>query len=119
MKNKPSMSSTEVAALIASEGRTTDVDLANQYAAGQLIDPEALEKAFYRRKMGFDFNVDFYPVRHKAIATDLELGLKTTCTWIEDDDEGNARRMAKMCIKLKKMHDSHKTRFDEGETCLQ
>lgn len=101
---KLSMTSREAAALYLSGGATTDVYKANLMADGQLLDPEALERAYWRRLFGFDFEVEMRP--DKAIARDKDLGFETTCSWFEADDEGNAKRLAKACVRLKKLHDT-------------
>jgi hypothetical protein len=87
------MTSVEAAALLLSGGATTDPDEANLMNDGQLLDPDALERAYYRRLFGFDFEVEIQP--DKAIARDNDLGLKVSCSWIEGDDDG----------KLKAKHD--------------
>ncbi len=104
-KRNPSMSSLEAAALILSQGATTDVEQAELMAEGKILDPDALERAYYRRIFGFDMNVEIDEKRHKAYVRDMDLGLLTTCTYT-DDDNANAKRLSKACIKLKAMHDA-------------
>lgn len=60
---KPSLklTSTEAAALILSEGRTTDPQLAETYVSSVELDIEALKKSGLRREMGFDFQVKMRP----------------------------------------------------------
>ena len=105
--DKNNLSSTEFAALLVSEGRTTDVTMANALADGYPIDPDQLERAFYRRAIGFDVDIRIDPDSKKAIVTDLELGLKTTCTYLDGDEniDTNAQRLSKAVMKLKKKHD--------------
>jgi len=107
--NKSDLSSTEFAALLVSEGRTTDVTMANALADGYPIDPDQLERAFYRRALGFDVDIYIDPAKGKAIIKDLELGLTTTCAYLGEETkenmDANAKRLSKACMKLKKKHD--------------
>lgn len=106
-KPKTTMTSLEAAALILSEGKTTDVEQAELMSEGKLLDPDALTRAHFRRMLGFDFSITVDEERHKIIARDDERGYKTSATWVKDDDAGNSRRMAKAAMRLKKLHDDH------------
>ena len=107
------MTSREAGALIASGGKTTDVEQANLMAEGKLLDPEALERAYYRRALGFDFSCEIDPANHAAYARDDELNLSVKIVWT-DDDERNSERLAKACMKLKSLHDKQLA-IPEGE----
>lgn len=115
MKRKPTMTSREAAALLLSGGATDDADLANQMEAGEILDPDALERAYYRRIFGFDLTVTIDPKKHKAIVKDEDLGLVVTTGWSDDNDEVNASKLAKACVKLKAKHENV-INTPEGET---
>ena len=101
----PTMTSREAAALLVSGGTTTDADYANLMAEGKALDPDKLQRAHFRRAIGFDFTVNTYPVSHYFTVTDDETKNVIKGVWLDDDDKGNATRMSKACIKLKKQHD--------------
>jgi hypothetical protein len=110
------MTSLEAAALILSEGKTTDVEQAELMASGKLMDPDALERAYYRRLFGFDVTVLVDEAKHQAIVRDDELGLTVKFSWLEDDtNDGNAKRLSKACIKLMKKHEDY-LNTQEAET---
>lgn len=101
-----SMTSLEAAALILSNGATTDVEQAELIDQGKAVDPDALQRAYFRRQFGFDFDVFINEDKHQIVTEDKLLGIKATATWLADDIEGNAKRMAKACLRLKKLHDT-------------
>jgi hypothetical protein len=100
---KPTMTSREVGALIVSEGRTTDADKANLMAQGKLLDPDALERSYYRRILGFDCTVKPDLEDNKWLVTDEDLHV-TVRTPMDTDDMVNAQRLSRAIIKLKAKH---------------
>ncbi len=103
-KSKYTMSSTEAGALIVSGGATDDPEQANLMAEGKLLDPDKLERAYYRRLLGFDLSVTPDPDKHHYIVRDDELDIALTAHMSDDDDQ-SAANIAKACIKIKKLHD--------------
>lgn len=111
---KPTMTSQEAAALLLSGGKTSDVEEANLMDQGKLLDPDALERAYYRRALGFDVDIEYSQAAHKAYVRDLEFGLVVTCPY-EDDINGNAQYLARAVMKLKRMHDKQAKRSETAE----
>lgn len=106
MSQKPSMSSLQAAALILSEGATDDVETAEMVAEGKILDPDALQRAHFRRMLGFDFTIQPDPDNYKMLIRDDETGITVTCR-IEADFNNQAARLAKGCIKLKRLHEAY------------
>ena len=98
------MTSTEAAALLLSGGKTTDVEEANLMESGQLLDPDALERAYYRRIFGFDFTTYMDNDKHKIICRDEDLDITVTGTLASDTDK-DAQTLARLCMKLKRLHE--------------
>lgn len=102
-KPKLTMTSLEAAALISSNGATDDVETANMMANGIILDPDALERAYYRRIFGFDFTIITDEEKHQVIVRDEEFNISVTCALVADTTE-QAAKIAKACIKLKAKH---------------
>lgn len=105
-KPKLTMTSREAAALLVSGGITDDADKANLMAAGQLLDPDKLERAHYRRMLGFDVDIVIQEDKHKAFIKDRETRNQVGIVWKADNNADNAARLAKAVMKLKRMHDA-------------
>jgi len=114
-QRRPTMTSVEAAALLISEGRTTDPEKASLLQDGKILDPDGLTRAHFRRAMGFDYSVLHDDKIGKWIIRDDELGIQVMTPYSDDSDETNAERIAKACIKLKAKHDRQKNAL-EGET---
>jgi len=103
-KRNIGMTSLEAAALYSSNGATSDVEEANLLAEGKILDPDKLQRAFFRRALGFDFSVITDEKHGKYIIRDDERGGSVTCA-IVDDYNNQAAKLAKAIIKLKKLHE--------------
>lgn len=104
VKQPRGMTSREAAAMMISDGATKDVALAELIADGKALDPDVLTRSHFRRQFGFDFTVEPDPKSLRYIIRDAELGLSVTCGY-EADFNNQGARLAKACIKLKKLHD--------------
>lgn len=117
--NRPTMKSTEAAALILSEGQTTDVDKANLIASGQGMDWDALARSGFAKTVGFEFSVleddktSYWIVRDDETGLTVRTPMSKTATYDED-----AQHIANAVIRLKGKHEKHiaKQRSQEGET---
>lgn len=106
MKNRPTMTSVEAAALLISEGKTTDPEQASLMQDGKLLDPDNLERAHFRRALGFDFSVLHDDKLGKWIIRDDELGIKVMTPMSKTGDQNeDAQHIANACVKLKTKHD--------------
>lgn len=97
------MTSLDAAALVLSDGRTTDPEKAEAYATGHTFDMDALEKSALVRWTGFPFSMTVY--RNRILFTDDTTNLKTTCLWTEPMDMKTGKRMLRALARLKKLHD--------------
>lgn len=117
--NRPTMTSTEAAALILSEGATTDVDKANMIASGQGLDFDALARSGFAKTMGFEFSILEDSKTGHWIARDDETGItiRTPMSKTASFDE-DAQHLANACMRLKDKHDKYlaKQQTQEGET---
>lgn len=107
---KPTMTSREAAALIVSEGSTDDADLANLMVEGKALDPDRLQRSYYRRAVGFDLTTYADEAAHKWIAVDEELNLRVTGAMSENPDpikrtDEDGLTLARMVMRLKRKHD--------------
>ena len=105
---KPTMSSLEAAALIATDGATDDVQKANMMTSGQLLDEDKLVRAFYRRELGFDLSV--VSDEHQYVVRDDELHLSVTCKKSINIDPAKAadedgQLLARAVMRVKRAHD--------------
>lgn len=105
-KPNPRMTSLQASALLLSGGATDDVETAELMDQGKILDPDRLVRAHFRRMIGFDMSVLTDEKNHRMIIRDDELGYRVTCQ-LEDDYDNQAARVAKACIRLKKLHDAH------------
>lgn len=117
-RKKPKLTSLEVGALLASEGATDDVEIANAMADGKMLDPDALERAFYRREFGFDFQTYADDKHRKWVAKDNELDITVTGKMSSKSDpqeaaDDDAQTLARMVMKLKRQHDKAKEQTDD------
>jgi hypothetical protein len=72
-------------------------------AQGKLLDPDALERSYYRRILGFDCTVKPDLEDNKWLVTDEDLHV-TVRTPMDTDDMVNAQRLSRAIIKLKAKH---------------
>ena len=116
--NKPTMTSTEAAALILSEGATTDTDKANLIASGQGMDWDALARSGFSKSVGFDFSILEDGKVGRWIVRDDETGLivTTPISKTANFDE-DAKHIANAVLRLKAKHEKHMAKQDvqEGE----
>lgn len=105
---KKSMTSLEAAALILSEGHTSDLNEAATYAKGVSLEMDGLQRAHLRRLMGFDFEMQQLP--NIILVTSKEKPyVRTRCDILEGetDDRGNIiddaliNRLVDTCMRLK------------------
>jgi hypothetical protein len=113
-KPKTNMTSREAAALLLSGGATDDVETAELMDAGKILDPDKLERSYYRRIFGFDLEVIPQPDKHRYLVKDNDLNLSVTCV-LTGDVSKDASKLSKACIKLKAKHDAYEA-VEEAET---
>lgn len=100
-------SSMDVAALIISNGQTTDPHLAVQISDGTELDPEQLIKAGLRRSMGFDFTVTFTSPNRALIESTEGPRVSAVAKYLKtDDEEARTTKLVTACLKLKEKWDT-------------
>lgn len=105
MGRKHPMTSVQAAALMLSEGRTEDKELAELMDEGKLLDPDLLIRSGIQRAVGFDFTLLREDENDRYVIRDDEMpGISVTCQ-LEADFNNQAARLAKAVVKLKKMHE--------------
>lgn len=113
---KQSMSSVEAAALLLSEGKTTNPYLAGILSEekGSELDMDAMQKAHLRRMMGFDFKIRIEGKRLLVTSKEgPELRTRAQIKQGEIDELGNITsedlidRLVDACLRLK-------TKWDEA-----
>lgn len=116
--DKKGLTSLEAAALILSDGQTTDPNKAVSMSQGVDLNMDGLQRAHLRRMMGFDFEMQQLP--NVILVTSKEKPLvRSRCKVLkgETDEYGNVisddliNRLVEACLDLKLKYDAEKERL--------
>lgn len=103
-KKKLGVTSTEAAALLMSDGRTSDPEEAALLAQGSILDMDALQRSALRNMMGFDFRIKPAPNKYHVSSTKPPY-VTTWCKYTGIEDEAFIDRLVDACLRLKIKHD--------------
>lgn len=100
MPDNKDMTSLEAAALILSNGTTTDIEQAAYYDEGTELNLDALQRAHLRRMMGFDFQLK---IRDKKLIVYSTEGpfVRTWCGYGVTMGEKTVEKLVDACLRLK------------------
>lgn len=107
-KVQKGLTSQEAAALLLSEGRTSNVQEAEMLASAQEFDMDAIMRSGLRRQMGFDFQIKTSPRKLYVLAKDgPKVHTHAKVKEGEMDEYGNIisedliARLVDACVRLK------------------
>jgi hypothetical protein len=117
--NQTNLTSREAAALILSDGRTSDVAEAELLTSAPSLELDGLQRAHLRRMMGFNFAVKVHGSRILVISKEGP-HIITRCNIKsgEMDDYGNItsekliERLVNACVRLKIQWDAEQMRLE-------